>query len=144
MRRNITRIEVEIAKKEGYLALVHTRLGFRAQREGIELCRDTVEIQLMSELTELNENVAALQLMINEVIFLYDHSNVLMEYIIVTSSYFPHFIYLILSFQAHASLRYLLKTQVQLEEDLNVKTNTLKIDQVDCMTLRQSIIFHSY
>ncbi|KAF5308335.1 hypothetical protein FQR65_LT06226 [Abscondita terminalis] len=46
--------------------------------------------------------------------------------------------------EAQASLRYLLKTQVDIEEDLNVKTNTLKIDEVDCMTLRQSMDYHAY
>lgn len=46
--------------------------------------------------------------------------------------------------EAQASLRYLLKTQVQIEEDINVKTNTLKIDEVDCMTLRQSMDYHAY
>ncbi|KAM0729178.1 Tektin-1 [Formica fusca] len=46
--------------------------------------------------------------------------------------------------EAEASLRYLLKTQIQLEEDINVKTNTLKIDEVDCMTLRQSMDYHAY
>ncbi|XP_031848349.1 tektin C [Nomia melanderi] len=47
-------------------------------------------------------------------------------------------------FEAQASLRYLLKTQVQIEEDINIKTNTLKIDEVDCMTLRQSMDYHAY
>ncbi|XP_017882422.2 tektin-1 [Ceratina calcarata] len=47
-------------------------------------------------------------------------------------------------FEAQASLRYLLKTQIQIEEDINVKTNTLKIDEVDCMTLRQSMDYHAY
>ncbi|KAK9301060.1 hypothetical protein QLX08_006404 [Tetragonisca angustula] len=47
-------------------------------------------------------------------------------------------------FEAQASLRYLLKTQIQIEEDINVKTNTLKIDEVDCMTLRQSLDYHAY
>ncbi|XP_029157564.1 tektin-1 [Nylanderia fulva] len=46
--------------------------------------------------------------------------------------------------EAEAALRYLLKTQIQLEEDINVKTNTLKIDEVECMTLRQSIDYHAY
>ncbi|KAJ4434396.1 hypothetical protein ANN_22956, partial [Periplaneta americana] len=46
--------------------------------------------------------------------------------------------------EAQASLRYLLKTQVQLEEDINIKANTLKIDEVDCMTLRESMNFHAY
>ncbi|XP_078044988.1 tektin C [Augochlora pura] len=47
-------------------------------------------------------------------------------------------------FEAQASLRYLLKTQIQIEEDINIKTNTLKIDQVDCMTLRLSMDYHVY
>ncbi|CAG9857876.1 unnamed protein product [Phyllotreta striolata] len=46
--------------------------------------------------------------------------------------------------EAHASLRYLLKTQIQLEEDINTKTNTLKIDEVDCMTLRQEMDYHDF
>ncbi|KAK0174941.1 hypothetical protein PV327_010644 [Microctonus hyperodae] len=46
--------------------------------------------------------------------------------------------------EAHATLRYLLKIQIQLEEDINIKTNTLKIDEVECMTLRQSLNFHAY
>ncbi|XP_015514892.2 tektin-1 [Neodiprion pinetum] len=46
--------------------------------------------------------------------------------------------------EAQASLRYLLRTQIQLEEDINVKANTLKIDEVDCMTLRQSMSYHAY
>ena len=46
--------------------------------------------------------------------------------------------------EASASLRYLLQTQIQLEEDINVKMNTLKIDEVDCMTLRQTMDYHAY
>ncbi|CAH4001351.1 tektin-1 [Pieris brassicae] len=46
--------------------------------------------------------------------------------------------------EANASLRYLLQTQIQLEEDINVKMNTLKIDEVDCMTLRTTMDYHAY
>lgn len=46
--------------------------------------------------------------------------------------------------EANASLRYLLQTQIQLEEDINVKMNTLKIDEVDCMTLRATMDYHAY
>ncbi|XP_020284852.1 tektin-1 isoform X2 [Pseudomyrmex gracilis] len=42
-------------------------------------------------------------------------------------------------YEAEASLRYLLKTQIKLAEDINVKMNTLKIDEVECLTLRQSL-----
>ncbi|XP_067011014.1 tektin-1 [Anabrus simplex] len=46
--------------------------------------------------------------------------------------------------ESQASLRYLLRLQLQLEEDINVKTNTLKIDEVDCMTIRESMDYHAY
>ncbi|XP_022205850.2 tektin-1 [Nilaparvata lugens] len=46
--------------------------------------------------------------------------------------------------ESQASLRYLLSTQVKLEEDINLKTNSLKIDEVDCMTLRLGMDYHSY
>lgn len=47
-------------------------------------------------------------------------------------------------FEANSSLRYLLQTQIQLEEDINVKMNSLKIDEVDCMTLRATVDYHCY
>ncbi|KAK4884211.1 hypothetical protein RN001_000482 [Aquatica leii] len=46
--------------------------------------------------------------------------------------------------EAQTTLRYLLKTQIQLTEDINIKINTLKIDEVDCMTLRQGMKYHHY
>nr|CAD7416259.1 unnamed protein product [Timema poppensis] len=46
--------------------------------------------------------------------------------------------------RAQASLRYLLRVQIQLEEDINIKINSLKIDEVDCMTIRQAMDYHAY
>ncbi|XP_050304973.1 tektin-1 [Anthonomus grandis grandis] len=109
--RTITELEKSLQEKEGFMALAHTRLGNRAQRPGVELCKDSVEIALVYEVAELRSNLAAMQRMLAE---------------------------------AHASLRYLLKTQIQLEEDLNVKTNSLKIDEVDCMSLRESMDYHAF
>ncbi|KAL0272148.1 UNVERIFIED_CONTAM: hypothetical protein PYX00_005228 [Menopon gallinae] len=40
------------------------------------------------------------------------------------------------------SLRALLKTQLDLEEAINVKTNSLSIDEVDCMAVRQAMEYH--
>uniref|UniRef100_A0A1B6D5E5 Tektin n=1 Tax=Clastoptera arizonana TaxID=38151 RepID=A0A1B6D5E5_9HEMI len=111
MTRNITQLEKALEEKEGFVALAHTRLGNRAQRIGIELCRDEVQIKLENEVKDLEEVCSTLQQMISE---------------------------------AQASLRYLLKTQVQIEEDINVKTNSLKIDEVDCMTLRLGMDYHAY
>lgn len=46
--------------------------------------------------------------------------------------------------ECKSTLRFLLNTQMQQEEELNIKTNSLKIDEVDCMTVRQSMIFHKF
>lgn len=67
MTQNITKLKKTIAEKEGYMALAHTRLGNRAQRPGIELCRDLVESNLINEVRELRENVAKLQQTLVEV-----------------------------------------------------------------------------
>ncbi|KAK9503816.1 hypothetical protein O3M35_010294 [Rhynocoris fuscipes] len=46
--------------------------------------------------------------------------------------------------ESNAALRYLLRTQIQLEEEINIKNNSIKIDEVDCMTIRSSIDYRSY
>ncbi|KAH0567467.1 hypothetical protein KQX54_010251 [Cotesia glomerata] len=111
MTQNITRLEKNIAEKEGFLALAHTRLGNRCHRPNLELTRDQVEQKLVQEVYDIRQSVAKLQQTLNE---------------------------------AHATLRYLLSMQIQLEEDINIKTNTLKIDEIECMTLRQSLNYHAY
>lgn len=67
MTRNITKLEKTLAEKEGFMALVHTRLGNRAQRPGIELCKDLVETSLVNEVGELRMNVVQLQQTMAEV-----------------------------------------------------------------------------
>ena len=42
MSRNITEMQKAIQEKEGFMALAHTRLGNRAQRLRMELCRYTI------------------------------------------------------------------------------------------------------
>lgn len=104
-------MEKAITEKEGPVALVHTRLGNRAQRPGMELCKDIVGYSLGNEIVVLRNDVVQLQHKLAE---------------------------------TYASVRYLLKTQIQLEEDINIKTNSIKIDEVDCMTIRQNIDYHYY
>ena len=109
--RNVTRLEKEIDEKEGYVALVQVRLANRAQRPGIELCRDNAFLSLTKELATLKDTVAKLQHMLA---------------------------------QSRATLRYLLNTQVQQEEEIHLKTNSLKIDEVECMTIRESLKFQNF
>lgn len=54
--------------KEAYIALVQTRLLNRSRRDGIELCRDELEIKLNEEMAELEHNVQSIQKMIVDTI----------------------------------------------------------------------------
>lgn len=137
MKDNVTRIEKSIAEKEGFLALAHTRLGNRCQRPGLELTRDLVEFNLVKEVYDLREVVSKLQETMFQVYTIY---SIRYPFLIARFCLIAVRFYL----QTQSSLRYLLKIQIQIEEDMNIKTNTLKIDEVDCMTLRQSMNYHTY
>lgn len=65
--RNITRLEKELADKEGFVALCQTRLANRAYRPGPELCKDNVHNTLSKELQTLKETVVNLNKMLAEV-----------------------------------------------------------------------------
>lgn len=43
-----------------------------------------------------------------------------------------------------ATQRYLLHTKMIQDEDLNNKIHRLKLDEVDCMTIREAIDFTSF
>ncbi|XP_055912711.1 tektin-1 [Eupeodes corollae] len=43
-----------------------------------------------------------------------------------------------------ASLRYLLHVQIMQEEEINIKANSLKIDDVDCMTIRRILSYRPF
>lgn len=59
----IEQLKKGIDDKVAYLALAHTRLFNRTRREGIELCRDELEMKLFGEVTELERNVQNLHRM---------------------------------------------------------------------------------
>lgn len=67
MTRNITKLEKELAEKERYVALSQMRLGNRAQRVGIELCKDKAHDTLMRELNALRDTYTKLINMIDQV-----------------------------------------------------------------------------
>lgn len=43
-----------------------------------------------------------------------------------------------------ASLRYMYHVQVMQEEEINIKTNSIKIDEVDCVPIRQALKYQSF
>lgn len=67
LTRNITKLEKELAEKERYVALSQMRLGNRAQRVGIELCKDKAQDTLMRELMALKDTYQKLSHMIDQV-----------------------------------------------------------------------------
>ncbi|CAG9799360.1 unnamed protein product [Chironomus riparius] len=66
LTRNITKLEKELAEKERYVALSQMRLGNRAQRVGIELCKDKAQDTLMRELMALKDTYTKLSHMIDQ------------------------------------------------------------------------------
>lgn len=46
--------------------------------------------------------------------------------------------------ESQASLRQLLRTQLGLEEQINVKTVSIKLDEVECLTIRQKMDYFHY
>lgn len=67
MTLKILMLQKSLADKESFMALAHTRMGNRAQRNGMELCRDLVETNLVNEVLELRGNCTALQNLLAEV-----------------------------------------------------------------------------
>jgi len=67
LTRNITALEKELAAKERFVALSQMRLGNRAQRVGIELCKDRAQDTLMRELQALKDTYHKLSHMIDQV-----------------------------------------------------------------------------
>lgn len=67
MSRNITDLEMELAAKQGYVALCQMRLANRAQRPGVELCQDQAQMMLMDELAQLRMTVGNLNQMLAQV-----------------------------------------------------------------------------
>ncbi|XP_045397010.1 tektin-4 isoform X1 [Lemur catta] len=58
---NVGALKQAIKDKEAPLRVAQTRLHQRAQRPNVELCRDTAQFRLMSEVEELNMSLAALK-----------------------------------------------------------------------------------
>ncbi|EPQ10297.1 Tektin-4 [Myotis brandtii] len=58
---NIAELKQAIRDKEVPLKVAQTRLYQRSQRPNVELCRDTAQVRLVSEVEELNRSLSALK-----------------------------------------------------------------------------------
>ncbi|XP_022164083.1 tektin-1-like [Myzus persicae] len=66
VEKTIDKLKNTISDREAYLALAHTRLSNRTRREGVELCRDELELRLYDEVFQLEHDVQSLQNMMAE------------------------------------------------------------------------------
>ena len=61
MESNIDRLKQAILDKQAPMKVAQTRSDYRTERPNIELCRDPVQYRLISEVSEIETNVARLQ-----------------------------------------------------------------------------------
>ncbi|XP_014017688.2 tektin-1 isoform X2 [Salmo salar] len=108
---NLEALRVAIEDKAGPLKVAQTRLSARSQRPSIELCRDPVQVRLLSEVQELTAHIKRLREA---------------------------------QAQSEMELLALTRSQLILEEEIQVKSHSLYIDEVICTQLRQPISIHSF
>ncbi|XP_071882174.1 tektin-1 isoform X1 [Anas platyrhynchos] len=109
--KNIAALKKAIADKEGPVKVAQTRLEARNHRPNVELCYDTVQYKLISEVQEITNNIQRLKDTLA---------------------------------QAETELKGLSRRQLSLEEEIQVKANTLYIDEVLCMQMRESVCINNF
>ncbi|NXG63560.1 TEKT1 protein, partial [Hemiprocne comata] len=111
--KNIAALKKAIANKEGPVKVAQTRLEARNHRPNVELCYDTVQYRLISEVQEITKNI---------------QRQVLKDTLA----------------QAETELKGLRRRQLSLEEEIQVKENTLYTDEVLCMQMRESVYINNF
>ncbi|KAM8991631.1 tektin-1 isoform 2-T5 [Ara ararauna] len=109
--KNIAALKQAIADKEGPVKVAQTRLEARNHRPNVELCYDTAQYRLISEVEEITRNIQRLQDALAE---------------------------------AETELKALSRQQLSLEEEIQVKENTLYIDEVLCMQMWESVNINNF
>ncbi|KFO80704.1 Tektin-1, partial [Cuculus canorus] len=110
--KNIAGLKKAIADKEGPIKAAQTVLEARNHRPNVELCYDTVQCRLISEVQEIKTNI----------------QRQLMDTLA----------------RAETELKGLGRRQLSLEEEIQVKENTLHIDEVLCMRMRESAHINNF
>ncbi|NWS59744.1 TEKT1 protein, partial [Chunga burmeisteri] len=108
--KTIAALKKAIADEEGPVKVAQTCLETRNHRPNMELCYDTVQYRLISEVQEITENIQRQDTLA----------------------------------QAEKELRGLSRRQLSLEEEIQVKENTLYIDEVLCMQMRESVYINNF
>lgn len=66
--RKIQKLQELLGSRECFMALAHTRLGNRAQRNAVELTTDLANMQLQKEIVCLRANSTMVQHILTEVV----------------------------------------------------------------------------
>ncbi|NXL55832.1 TEKT1 protein, partial [Chordeiles acutipennis] len=108
--KNIAALKKAIADKEGPVKVAQTCLEARNHRPNMELCYDTVQYRLISEVQEITKNIQRQDTLA----------------------------------QAERELKGLSCRQLSLEAEIQLKENTLYIDEVLCMQMRESVYIKNF
>ncbi|KAK2525319.1 Tekt1 [Columba livia] len=119
--KNVAALKKAIADKEGPVKVAQTRLEARNHRPSVELCYDTVQYKLISEVQEITKNIQRQVEMLKG-------ENLLKDTLA----------------QAETELKGLSRRQLSLEEEIQVKENTLYVDEVLCMQMRESVYIKNF
>ncbi|XP_031429251.1 tektin-1 [Clupea harengus] len=109
--RNLEDLHVAIADKQGPLKVAQARLTARSLRPNVELCHDSAQSQLLSEVQKLISQINSLKEAQSE---------------------------------AEMELRALARSQLALEEEIQIKSHSLYIDEVICTQLHLPIFIHNF
>lgn len=139
MEVNCSNLRAAIDAKMAPLKVAHTRLAHRSQRPNVELTRDPAQYQLVNEVNAIETNIAV--------------SNITSKGDIVKticiSLYDVPNLYLFQALQSQlsaseGSLKGLIRNQIDLKEDIRIKTKSLHIDKDLCQDLRATIDYSHY
>ncbi|KAJ6655789.1 hypothetical protein lerEdw1_004842 [Lerista edwardsae] len=153
--KNLAALQKAILDKEGPAKVAQTRLEARTHRPNVELCRDAAQYRLIREMEEINHNIqrqarprAAPYPSGQEVAFALGLCSDLLQPVPPQpgpgSRTSKRGRLKETQAKADAELKGLCRRQLSLEEEIEVKANTLYIDEVLCMQLRESISINTY
>ncbi|POI34836.1 hypothetical protein CIB84_001411 [Bambusicola thoracicus] len=120
---NVVALKKAIADKEGPVKVAQTRLEARNHRPGVELCYDTVQYRLTGEVQEITSNIQ------RQVEMMKVWGNLRLKDTLAL---------------AETELKGLRRRQLSLEEEIQIKADTLYIDEVLCMPMRESVCINNF
>ena len=122
VEETIEKLKMAIAGKDNPMKVAQTRLETRSQRPNVELCRDGVQYRLVEEVSIIGQSVDKPTTVIGQSVDKLRQSLA----------------------EAEEAAKALRRQQLEIEDDLAVKANTLYVDETESAGIRRSINIQTY